>query len=633
MKKIIYAAAIMLAAALATEAKAQTVLYSENFQAGMPATFSLFNVDARTPAAAVAYVTNAWVVRDDLSGATTDSVALSTSWYAPVGAADDWMVTPAITLPAGTNIQLTWDALAYDPDYPDGYEVRIFTAAPVSGTLVGNSTQVFSIATENTTWTQRQINVTAYAGQDIYVAFRNTSNNQFVLAIDNIMVATIPNYDLRTTAALPNWEYSKKPILQYTPDSLFVTVQNIGALTNTGAGAMVDVLGVNQGTVAYSATSTLAAITAGASANRLSLGVFAPTIGDLYIFGYDIVSDSADQNASNDITLKSIELDTTFARYQGNNITAVLGFGEAPAYFGITTRLIAAQQAASIEAYLDSTFTGTRLAALIFATDANGLPTTVVAASDTVAAVGGWITMPFPTMPTLAAGTYVAAVIELDSTLTLGFTNGIFTNGTAWVSSPSTPWDNLEAFGAQFAKVPMIQLNMSNAAVIDCSTFSASTTVTQASSVTATDGTATVVPTNGTAPYMYAWSNSQTTATATGLAVATYNVTATDANGCTATAAAVVSFVSSVERTAEGNYFVVSPNPAQNQINVQAQWGYTANARISVIAADGKIVHRQTISGVSDIQTTINVEALASGVYFLQIFTDKEVFTRRIIKN
>jgi large repetitive protein len=48
------------------------------------------------------------------------------------------------------------------------------------------------------------------------------------------------------------------------------------------------------------------------------------------------------------------------------------------------------------------------------------------------------------------------------------------------------------------------------------------------------DGSATVNPTGGTAPYTYAWTGGQTTQTATGLCPATYTVTVTDANGCTA---------------------------------------------------------------------------------------------------
>ncbi|MCB0517758.1 MAG: HYR domain-containing protein [Lewinellaceae bacterium] len=54
------------------------------------------------------------------------------------------------------------------------------------------------------------------------------------------------------------------------------------------------------------------------------------------------------------------------------------------------------------------------------------------------------------------------------------------------------------------------------------------------------DGTATALPTGGTAPYTYSWSNSGITPVITGLAPGVYTVTAMDANGCTAIASANV---------------------------------------------------------------------------------------------
>src|SRR5205085_8741648 len=50
------------------------------------------------------------------------------------------------------------------------------------------------------------------------------------------------------------------------------------------------------------------------------------------------------------------------------------------------------------------------------------------------------------------------------------------------------------------------------------------------------DGTATVMMTGGTAPFTYAWSPAGgTSSTGTGLAVGSYVVTVTDANGCITT--------------------------------------------------------------------------------------------------
>ena len=64
------------------------------------------------------------------------------------------------------------------------------------------------------------------------------------------------------------------------------------------------------------------------------------------------------------------------------------------------------------------------------------------------------------------------------------------------------------------------------------------TTITQQTPETCSDtptldGTATVTVVNGFAPFTYAWSNSGTTQTITGLGAGLYTVTVTDANGCT----------------------------------------------------------------------------------------------------
>lgn len=56
----------------------------------------------------------------------------------------------------------------------------------------------------------------------------------------------------------------------------------------------------------------------------------------------------------------------------------------------------------------------------------------------------------------------------------------------------------------------------------------------------ASDGTATVVPSGGTEPYIYEWNNGETTATIDGLAAGTYSVTVTDAGNCSFTDEAMI---------------------------------------------------------------------------------------------
>ena len=149
------------------------------------------NVDNKTPDALVMWVNEAWERVEDYANNVNDSAAFSTSYYVPVGTANDFMWTNALVVPA--NGILSWNALAYDPTYRDGYEVRTMTVAPSGGTgsignQVTNSTLLFTIAQENSTWTARNLSLASYSGQTVYIGFRNNSNDKFLLLIDDINV-------------------------------------------------------------------------------------------------------------------------------------------------------------------------------------------------------------------------------------------------------------------------------------------------------------------------------------------------------------------------------------------------------------------------------------------------------------
>src|SRR5687768_8709895 len=116
----------------ANSVNAQIVTFmSENFNSGFPASWTRINNDGLIPDAAVSFVNNAWVAYEDIdSTGIGDSVMVATSYYSPAGTADDWLITPAITLLHHGNF-LNWEARSQDPSYPDGYDVMISNTLPV----------------------------------------------------------------------------------------------------------------------------------------------------------------------------------------------------------------------------------------------------------------------------------------------------------------------------------------------------------------------------------------------------------------------------------------------------------------------------------------------------------------------
>ena len=183
-----------------------TFTFQEDFQGGViPKGWTVHDVDAQPPAAMVAAVDDAWIVADNAFGAIGEGEfwAISTSWYDPAGTADDWIITPAITL--GATATLQWSAFALSGDFPDGYEVYVvpttvteFTDFVADGDptaflaldsmVVPSADPVFMIDDEETTVQNRTVDIGALATQEVHIAFRNNSNDELLLFLDNIAV-------------------------------------------------------------------------------------------------------------------------------------------------------------------------------------------------------------------------------------------------------------------------------------------------------------------------------------------------------------------------------------------------------------------------------------------------------------
>lgn len=175
---------LLLIFSIATVQLGAQIIFSESFDNGIPTTFKIHKVDDNTydPMTGLDATFGGWF---DGGGA-----AVSCSWFSPVGTADRWMVTPSITVPALSNpnnkLKLVFYQRSSDPaPFSDSYEVRIGT---VDQEITNLSKVLLSVtkAQTKTTWTINNIDLTTYAGQNIFLAWRNTSNDGTFLYIDEI---------------------------------------------------------------------------------------------------------------------------------------------------------------------------------------------------------------------------------------------------------------------------------------------------------------------------------------------------------------------------------------------------------------------------------------------------------------
>lgn len=506
------------------------ILFSEDFDGidgptaggagtyAFPAGWFLRNVDNRTPDAQVAYVNQAWERREDFNFNVTDSCAFSTSYYSPVGPADDWMWTPLINLAGFSNgLRLRWNAVTYDGSFRDGYEVRIMVGGPPTGgtgtigNQVSNSTVVFSTAAENTTWTARQVDLSAYAGQAIYIGFRNNSNDKFLLLIDDIVVERVLDWDANIISHVRPTDYSKIPLVM-TPSITFggrIRNDGISPITNVRLTATVF---NSANTQVYTNTSAPVASLAAGAFSDFTVPPFTPTLPDDYRIEYTTAINETDQDPANNLRTDGFNISTgVYARDTGS-ITGQLGIGaypSVPGYLGQHFVITNTSTLNSVSIYLTNVTPPMRMGMAVYDFE-NGRPTTLLYNAPVInpTASGAWYTFPVlpgTGLPLFASDTIVVTAVEIDSTLSIGQTNNIYTPGSTWINWPTNPfvnWANNEQFGPQFTKPYMIRANFGG-------TCATPPTVDPSSNQSLCNGVATApVAFTGSANTSFYWTNS-----------------------------------------------------------------------------------------------------------------------------
>lgn len=141
------------------------------------------------------------------------------------------------------------------------------------------------------------------------------------------------------------------------------------------------------------------------------------------------------------------------------------------------------------------------------------------------------------------------------------------------------------------------------------------------------NSSATATASGGTNPLTYLWSNSQTTATATGLPTGSYSVVVTDANGCTGSAS--VDVLSSVGGIAELESLTISPNPTDGKFWVKLALRSTEPVQLDIIDVTGKTI-QQVKDNTAGAQFSFDLSQQPAGIYLLKITVGGDTIVRRL---
>ncbi len=232
-----------------------------------------------------------------------DTFLVSTSWLDTTAAASRFIVTPVVSS-ITLNSVLSWNAISPDINFPEGYEVYVTTNT--TGTLTATDftmTPIFKLSDGNTpgqgeksVWTKHGISLATYNGQDIRIAFKNTSKNMLQLWIDDVVVENIAN---AVDAGLSNSPLFYKYNTPNTNGAIFCTVTNRGNTNITALNLNYQIESTSNQTQSFIVSPALTPYAASDFTFSIPYNIATPGYYKLKMW-VNSVNSGADSNVNND---------------------------------------------------------------------------------------------------------------------------------------------------------------------------------------------------------------------------------------------------------------------------------------------------------------------------------------------
>jgi hypothetical protein len=97
---------------------------------------------------------------------------------------DDWMITPQLTSVGANDVLSFWYRI-YSASFPESLEVRLSTT---TDDISSFTTVLWAGTLTNLTYLEQKVNLGAYVGEDVYIAFVYKSTDEFYLYLDDVSV-------------------------------------------------------------------------------------------------------------------------------------------------------------------------------------------------------------------------------------------------------------------------------------------------------------------------------------------------------------------------------------------------------------------------------------------------------------
>lgn len=154
------------------------------------------------------------------------------------------------------------------------------------------------------------------------------------------------------------------------------------------------------------------------------------------------------------------------------------------------------------------------------------------------------------------------------------------------------------------------------------------------SGIFADDGTAYVLAGAGLPPYTYAWSNGDTTQSADSLSVAQYNVTVTDALGCSETLSVAVDLTA--VGTSDPDDLLTNlqafPNPTDGKVDLRLELPGPLTLGYEVYDANGRRLQRRDLGTHRRLSTAVELGDGPAGLYLIRVYAGTASRTLRVMK-